>query len=90
MKFYLILKVQKVKIELFEKNDIESYLKRLDIELLGELPMSSKVANMSSHVMYETEIHACMDSVSDKVIEFVNSKKATPVSETKESLNPLL
>ena len=64
------------KIELFEKNDIESYLKRLDIELLGELPMSSKVANMSSHVMYETEIHACMDSVSDKVIEFVNSKKA--------------
>ena len=64
------------KIELFEKNDIESYLKRLDIELLGELPMSSKVANMSSHVMYETEIHSCMDSVSDKVIEFVNSKKA--------------
>ena len=78
------------KIELFEKNDIESYLKRLDIKLLGELPMSSKVANMSSHVMYETEIHACMDSVSDKVIEFVNSKKATPVRETKESLNPLL
>jgi len=31
-----------------------------------------------------------MDSVSDKVIEFVNSKKATPVSEKKESLNPLL
>lgn len=65
-----------LQIELFEKNDIESYLKRLDIELLGELPMSSKVANMSSHVMYETEIHACMDRVSDKVIEFVNSKKA--------------
>ena len=79
------------KIELFEKNDIEGYLMRLDIKLIGELPMSTKVANMSSHILYEDEVHACMDMVSDKVIEFVNNKeKSTPKTDGNKELKPLL
>lgn len=61
------------KIRIFEGEDTKGYLKDLDIELLGELPMSRSLADLSkeSTELYSDDISKTIESITDKVIKLV-------------------
>lgn len=61
------------KIRIFEGEETEEYLKGLDIELLGELPMTRSLANISkeSTELYSSDISKTIQNITDKVIELV-------------------
>ena len=57
------------KIYLTDENDIQTFLKENDVELLGELPMTKQIARMTKgESVYPEEIFS---KIADRVIEKV-------------------
>ncbi len=57
----------KKKIKLYDSEDTESFLKQMDLELLGELPMTNDISNIAK-VDY-SQIEAIFDSVAENVLK---------------------
>jgi len=70
---YIICPDCSKKISIFESEGTEGYLKELDIELLGELPMCRDIANVSEKgtKSYSDDIRTTIQSITDKIIELV-------------------
>jgi Mrp family chromosome partitioning ATPase len=68
---YLICPDCNKKIRLFEDANLEDYLKRLDIELLGELPMSREIANLTREEVEQTEqaSNKEMEEITEKIVK---------------------
>lgn len=62
------------KIKIFESDNIAEFLKENQLELLGELPMSSAVANMASngYSMLDKEMKAIFENIGEKIIKVFN------------------
>lgn len=61
------------KIEIFESEGTEKYLKELDLKLLGELPMCRDLASVSKDgtKLYSDDIKKTLQNITEKVIELV-------------------
>ena len=70
---YIICPDCKRKIKIFESEDTEKYLKELDTELLGELPMCKDIAAASKDgvELNSDNINETIESITDKIIKLV-------------------
>lgn len=70
---YIICPDCKRKIKIFESEDTEKYLKELDIELLGELPMCRDIASASKDgtKLENKDINKIIGSITEKIINSV-------------------
>lgn len=56
-------------INIFKDNDLDDYLNRMDVELLGKLPMSQEIANMNNE-LFDKKVSDSMGDISNKIINF--------------------
>ena len=70
---YIICPKCKEKINIFESGSMEKYLKELDTELLGELPMSKDIAGISKErcKIGDSDIVKTIGNIANKIIELV-------------------
>ncbi|WP_026894764.1 Mrp/NBP35 family ATP-binding protein [Clostridiisalibacter paucivorans] len=58
-------------IRFFDNGDIKEYLDRMDIGLLGELPMTQEIAHITDkNASYEEKVFESMSDIVDKIIKF--------------------
>lgn len=72
---YLLCPNCDTKIKLFENENLDEYIKRMNTTLLGELPMCKDIAQLSSEKAekYNKGIEETMDKISNKIISYTNN-----------------
>ena len=61
-------------IKIFDSENTEEFFNELDVKLLGELPMSRDIANLSREdaIIQDKVLQETIDSITEKIILFVN------------------
>lgn len=57
------------KIEIFESDNMDKFLKEMDLDLLGEFPMCKDIANISKQDKINIEIEKELNRMTDKILE---------------------
>lgn len=60
------------KIEIFESENINSFLEEMNLDLLGEFPMCKDIANISKEDKLNLEIDKELNKITEKIIEKLN------------------
>lgn len=73
---YLLCPDCDTKIRIFENENLDNYISRMDTTLLGELPMCREIAQLSSEKAekYNENIEETMVLISNKIIDYINNK----------------
>ncbi|NLM52418.1 MAG: Mrp/NBP35 family ATP-binding protein [Firmicutes bacterium] len=71
---YVLCPDCKKKIQIFNSENTEGFLKEMDLKLLGELPMSRDIANLSREdaVVEDKALQETLERITEKIILFVN------------------
>lgn len=73
---YLLCPGCDTKIRIFENENLDNYISRMDTTLLGELPMCREIAQLSGEKAekYNENIEETMVLISNKIIDYINNK----------------
>jgi len=72
---YLICPHCNEKINIFDYDERESFLNSMEIPLLGELPMSKGIADITKGTaQFDEEIKKDIDEITNKLVNFINNK----------------
>ncbi|WP_291561341.1 MULTISPECIES: Mrp/NBP35 family ATP-binding protein [unclassified Clostridium] len=73
---YLLCPDCDTKIRIFENENLDDYIRRMNTTLLGELPMCKEIAQLSSEKAekYNENIEETMILISNKIIDYINNK----------------
>ncbi|SHJ88002.1 Chromosome partitioning ATPase, Mrp family, contains Fe-S cluster [Anaerobranca californiensis DSM 14826] len=73
---YIICPDCNKKIRIFDNENTEEFLRKLDLKLLGELPMCRDIANMSKEDLkiQDLELNKVIGDITEKIVSLVNDK----------------
>ena len=64
------------KIRIFDGDNLQDYFDRLDLELLGELPMTQEIADVSQgkFEVFDDDVKASLDQITKKIVAFAKKR----------------
>lgn len=64
------------KIRIFDGDNLQDYFDRLDLELLGELPMTREIADVSQgkFEVFDDDVKASLDQITKKIVAFAKKR----------------